>query len=110
MFTVTKMKMQPARVPILWRGGAQACLLGYAAPVLALGVLDFCPKLVRNTSWLMPVGPARLRRTPHQNPTFLGFVSRPPLLLKKCQNRFPNGTSKITEIIILSANLKVSPG
>ena len=35
----------PAQVPITWRGGVQACLLGYAAPGLkpALGVLNYLP-------------------------------------------------------------------
>ena len=34
----------------------RACVLQYAAPVLALGVLDVHPQLVRNTSWLCQWG------------------------------------------------------
>ena len=45
----------------------------------------------------MPVGPARLRRTPHQNHTFVVFVSGSPLVLKKFQNRVPKETPQITK-------------
>ena len=45
----------------------------------------------------MPVEARPVRHRAHQNPTFLGFVSRPPLLLKKFQKGVPNGTPKITK-------------